>query len=82
MSNFFKYLTYVRRDADFNKLMLDVEKKCELEFGGSDLYKHIIITRLMGDQLDKSGASLVRLESDGPAALTASPHLLAVCVDK
>ena len=62
--------------------MEEIELKCASEYGGSQLFKYIMISRLAGDKLDKSGANLIRLESDGPAALTSSPHLLAVSVDK
>ena len=60
----------------------DVRRRCEVEFGGSTDYKDIIVTRLAADKLDRDGATLVRLKSDGPTAVTASPHLLAVRVDK
>jgi hypothetical protein len=81
MRNLELYLKFKSEDLLFIEEIRRIEEKCQVEFGGSRLFKDIMILRMAGDHFDKSGKVLVRLEDDGPPA-TDSPFLMAVCVDK
>ena len=82
MSNFDRYVQYMRQDeADYTEFMTEVERKTDVEYSGSRVYKDIHLTRMVDKLLDKKGDTLLRLEED-EASTTSSPYLQAVCVEK
>ena len=75
------YVKHVSKDLEFKEKMVEIERKCEIDFQGSSIYKDIMIMRFAGDLLDSSGAALVRLEENGPV-VSPSPHVFTIQVDK
>jgi len=76
-----RYLMHFDKTFDFKDRIADVEELCETKYQGSLLYKYIMILRFAGTFLDKDGAVLLRLDSDGPATIT-GPYISAKEINK
>ena len=58
--------------------MSSIENICLIDHNGSTIWKNIILLRYFAKYFDKTESALVRLESDGEANDSGSPHLFVV----
>ena len=58
--------------------MSNIENTCVIDHNGSTIWKKINLLRYFAKYFDKTESALVRLESDGEADASGSPHLFVV----
>ena len=58
--------------------MSSIENICLIDHNGSTIWKNIILLRYFAKYFDKTESALVRLESDGEADASGSPHIFVV----
>ena len=76
-----RHLESVLMHTGYQAKVEAAESECEIVYGGSSVYKDIMLLRFAGDLLDKNGSGLIRFKSEGLPS-HCSPFIMAIPVSK